>query len=84
MLRWRYPVDTAVLYHVKERKVARRTGIPSMITNGKKLQNLITDYTVTITLLHPLNDGLLTALADCAVCLVTLLQELAAVREQGD
>lgn len=64
--------------------MARRTGIPTMIWTGKKLQNLFTNYTVTITLLHPTNTALLAAIADCAQCLVVLLQELAAVREQGD
>lgn len=64
--------------------MARRTGIPTMIWTGKKMQNLITNYSTTIQQIHPTKTGLLTALADCAQCLVVLLQELAAVREQGD
>lgn len=55
-----------------------------MLEEAQSLQNHITRYTVTLQGLYPSNQSLLTALADCAQCLVNLIQELASVRETGD
>lgn len=64
--------------------MTRRTGVPTMLDEAQQLQNHITRYTPTLQGLFPLNNDLLTAIADCANCLVNLIQELSAVREQGD
>lgn len=64
--------------------MARKTGVPTMLEEAQSLQTHITQFTPVIQGEYSGNDGLIGALADCAACLVNLIQELGAVREKGD
>jgi len=64
--------------------MSRKTGVPTMLDEAQSLQNHITSFQPTIASVYEGNPSLITALADCAACLVNLINELSAVRERGD
>lgn len=67
-----------------ERKVTQRTGVPTMLQEAQNLSKHLTTYSPILTQLHEENLDLLAALASCAQCLVSLINELAAIRDIGD
>lgn len=64
--------------------MAKRTGIPTMITVAEKLCQLITRYGSVIELLYPTNSALIAALAAANAACGVLDVELKKVRELGD
>lgn len=64
--------------------MTQKTGVPTMLDEAQSLQKHITQFTPTIQGAYSGNNTLITALADCAQCLVNLIQELGAVRAKGD
>jgi len=64
--------------------MTRKTGVPTMLDEAQSLQKHITQFQPTISSVYSANNSLIDALANCAQCLVTLIQELGAVREKGD
>jgi len=64
--------------------MTQKTGVPTMLDEAQSLQKHITQFTPTIQGVYSGNNTLINALADCAQCLVNLIQELGAVRAKGD
>jgi len=64
--------------------MARKTGVPTMLDEARSLQNHITNFQAFQAGFFDTNQDLLAAIADCASCLVGLIEELSKVREKGD
>lgn len=64
--------------------MAKRTGVPSLISIAHELCRLITKFTPVITSLYPSNTALLAALAAANAACAALETELQAVRDIGD
>jgi len=64
--------------------MTRRTLIPTMLDEAGSLQEHMTNFQVHQAGFFGDNPELLAAIADCATCLVNLIQALSAARERGD
>jgi len=64
--------------------MARRTGVPTLLTIATKMCQYITKFTPAIVQSYPSNAALLAALAAANAACSALGTELAAVREYGD
>lgn len=64
--------------------MARRTGVPTILSVAQNLCRLIVKFTPVIQSLYPTNTALLAALAAANAACATLVQEVSAVREYGD
>lgn len=70
--------------YIQESVMARRTGVPTMVSVAKRLCDLINRYGFIITGLYPTNTALAAALAAANAACANLHAELEAVREIGD
>lgn len=64
--------------------MAQKTLIPTMLEEATSLSRHMTDFQAYKAGFFQDNPDLLAAIADCATCLVNLIQELAAARTKGD
>lgn len=65
-------------------KMARRTGIPTMLKDAKNLVRIITKFLPVVQQEYEGNDELIQTLVDCANCLTGLIEEAGKVRRRGD
>ena len=64
--------------------MTRRTLVPTMLKEASDLQGHMTQFQVSQSGFFEDNPDLLQAVADCATCIASLIQQLSAVRERGD
>ena len=64
--------------------MARKTLIPTMLEEASHLQGHMTQFQTYQSGFFQDNQDLLQAIADCAGCLVNLIEQLAAARTKGD
>lgn len=64
--------------------MAGKTLIPTMLDEATALSRHMTDFQAYKAGFFQDNQELLDAIAQCATCLVNLIQELSAARNRGD
>lgn len=64
--------------------MTQRTLVPTMLDEAVALQQHMTEFQAYKAGLFEGNTDLLTAVADCATCIINLIGELQKVRQKGD